>query len=164
MFFQFDIENNKHNVKSLIFILLFRLSKYFTRNLLLKIVGFPIRLIYIFVSEFIYHFELKDTTEVGEGLKIYHLARSTVIGPNVIIGKNVSIRQNTTIGAKKFSTGGSEPIIGDNVEIGPNVVIIGPIRIGHNSEIGAGSVVVKDIPDYAVVVGNPAKIIKYLNV
>ena len=53
------------------------------------------------------------------------------------------------------------PRIGDNVSVGANAVIIGPIRIGNNVTVGAGAVVVKDVPDNAVVVGNPARLIKY---
>lgn len=53
------------------------------------------------------------------------------------------------------------PTIGDNVSLGANVVIIGGVHIGNNVTIGAGSVVVKDVPDNAVVVGNPGRVIKY---
>ena len=79
------------------------------------------------------------------------------------IGKNFSFRQNTTIGNKGEGLTFDTPEIGDNVVVGANVVIIGNIRIGNNVVIGAGSVVVKDIPDNAVVVGNPARIIKINN-
>jgi len=71
------------------------------------------------------------------------------------------LRQSTTIGTKKGCDGSinqSAPIIGDNVDIGSNVVIVGPVKIGNNVSIGAGSVV-KDVPANATVVGNPARII-----
>lgn len=55
------------------------------------------------------------------------------------------------------------PIIGDNVSLGATVTIIGNVKIGNNVTIGAGSVVVKDVPDNCVVAGNPAKIIRYIN-
>jgi putative colanic acid biosynthesis acetyltransferase WcaB len=55
---------------------------------------------------------------------------------------------------------GACPIIGDRVDIGANSVILGPIRIGSDAVIGAGSVVVKDVPAGATVVGNPARVIR----
>lgn len=77
------------------------------------------------------------------------------------IGRNFTCRQNTTIGNKSDDKPSERPTIGDNVTLGANVVIIGNVRIGNNVTIGAGSVVVKDVPDNAIVVGNPARIIKY---
>lgn len=56
---------------------------------------------------------------------------------------------------------GKIPIIGNNVIIGANCVIIGDVSIGDGAIIGAGSVVTKSVPQNAIVVGNPAKIIKY---
>lgn len=55
------------------------------------------------------------------------------------------------------------PVIEDHVVIGAKAVILGDIRIGHYAVIGAATVVIKDVPPYAVVVGNPAKIIRHLN-
>ena len=72
------------------------------------------------------------------------------------------LRQNTTIGSKSFTDDTLAPIIEDRVEIAPNVCIIGEITIGHDSRIGAGAVVVKDVPPYSIVVGNPAHIIKQI--
>ena len=77
------------------------------------------------------------------------------------IGRNFTCRQNTTIGNKSDDKPSERPTIGDNVTLGANVVIIGNVRIGNNVTIGAGSVVVRDVPDNAIVVGNPARIIKY---
>lgn len=77
------------------------------------------------------------------------------------IGCNFTCRQNTTLGNKSDDKPNERPTIGNNVTLGANVVIIGNVRIGNNVTIGAGSVVVKDVPDNAVVVGNPARIIKY---
>ena len=53
-------------------------------------------------------------------------------------------------------------MIGDNVSLGANVIIIGPVHVGNNVTIGAGSVVVKDIPGNCVAVGNPCKPIKFI--
>lgn len=67
------------------------------------------------------------------------------------------IFQNVTIGCKDYKT----PVIGNNVRIYLNSVIFGDINIGDNAVIGAGAVVINDVPANAVVVGNPARIIKY---
>lgn len=63
----------------------------------------------------------------------------------------------TTIGKQNDD----RPTIGDDVSVGANVLIIGKVKIGNNVTIGAGAVVVKDIPDNAIVVGNPGHVIKY---
>lgn len=64
-----------------------------------------------------------------------------------------------TLGKKN----GKRPIIGDNVSIGCHACIIGGIHIGNNVTVGTGAVVVKDVPDNAIVAGNPANIIKFKN-
>lgn len=108
------------------------------------------------------------------GAKYFHIPYSTIIGGGLCcvhpwcttlnaekIGRNFNVKQNTTIGISHFQ--GRSPRIGDDVDVGCNAVIIGDIVIGNNVTIGAGSVVVKSVPDNAVAVGNPAKVIKYKN-
>lgn len=74
------------------------------------------------------------------------------------IGDNVWINQQMTIGHK----GESAPVIGNNVRISCGAKILGGVRIGDNVVVGAGAVVVKDVPSNCVVAGVPAKIIKQL--
>lgn len=85
-----------------------------------------------------------------------------VIHPNAVIGKNCAIYQNVTIG----SDGNPEnvPTIGDNVILYANAIVFGKIKVGNNVKIGAGSVVTHDVPENAIVAGNPAKIIRYRNI
>lgn len=73
-----------------------------------------------------------------------------VIGSGSKIGKNVTIYQNTTLGKRK----GGYPKIEDNVTIYPNCLILGPIKIGENSIIGAGTIVTKNIPKNSIVRNN----------
>lgn len=94
---------------------------------------------------------------IGGGLYIGH-GWGTVINAKKM-GRNCRVNQNVTIGSRNLQT----PIIGDNVNITAHAVVLGGITIGNNSQIGAGSVVVKDIPENAVVVPAKSNIIKINN-
>lgn len=98
----------------------------------------------------------------GPGLIIYHNMGSIVRAKS--IGKNCTISQGVTIGEGggwNSTNNDNIPIIGDNVLISTNSIVIGNISIGDNSIIGAGSVITKNVPNNAVVIGNPQKILKY---
>lgn len=151
-----DIKECRGNTKGLIFILLFRMSSFCARTIFRRIIGFPIRLFYKVVFEFIYGIEIRDVTMLGEGFNIYH-GYGTVKSK---IGNYVTIRHNTTIGDSGFNSKGC-PIIGNHVQIGVGSILLGPIKIGDNVLIAAGSVVIKDVPSNCLVGGNPAKVLKY---
>ena len=104
------------------------------------------------------YFKIRSDMHVGAGISFAH-PYSTVLNAERI-GENFRCLHCTTLGAGSHGL----PIIGDNVFLGANVVVIGNVKIGNNVAVGAGSVVVKDIPDNSVVVGNPARIIKYKKV
>ena len=107
------------------------------------------------------YFVLSKTMKIGPGAYFAHPFASEFNAKS--IGKNFSCRHLTTLGNKADGDNENRPIIGDNVTLGVNVTIIGGVNIGNNVTIGAGSVVVKDIPDNCVAVGNPCKPIKFLN-
>ena len=92
-----------------------------------------------------------------------HGQNGIFISGDAVIGKNAVIFHQVTIGSNRIidSKGFGAPFIGDNCYISTGVTILGPIKIGNNVTIGAGSVVVNDIPDNTVVVGVPGRIVKY---
>lgn len=158
-----DLKANKGNFKGQLVTFLFRLMQVVCSNKLVKIVCIPYVIFYKILVEWFLNIELPYHSVVGKGFSIYH-GHATVINQNTIIGKNCILRQSVTIGNKLLSDGSDSrsPEIGDGVEIGANTCIIGPITIGNNVTIGAGSVVVKSIQSNCVVAGNPAKVIRVL--
>lgn len=80
-----------------------------------------------------------------------------MVNENTVIGENCTFYHNVTIGSRQFGMVAGAPTIGDDVIIYPNACIIGKITIGPRAIIGAGSVVVRDVPPNTVVAGNPAK-------
>ncbi len=160
-----DYKRNRGHVKIIFILAFFRMVNLFARSKgsLLWWIGVPLMVLYRFIVEYILCVELRASTKVGPGLKIEH-GYSLVINDRTVLGENVHLRHCITFGCVLMPDGtqGPSPVVGNNVEFGANSVIIGGIKIGDNAKIGAGSVVVKDVPPNAVVVGNPARVIKYV--
>ena len=97
--------------------------------------------------------------QIGEGVFIDH-GHGVVIGETTIIGNNVTLYQGVTLGGTGNETGKRHPTIEDNVMISSGAKVLGSITIGKNSKIGAGSVVVSDVPPNSTVVGVPGKVVK----
>ena len=79
---------------------------------------------------------------------------------STIIGDDVTIYQGVTLGGTGKDTGKRHPTILNGVTIGAGAKVLGPITIGNNSKVGAGAIVLKDVPDNCTVVGNPGRIVK----
>ena len=103
--------------------------------------------------------EIHPGAQIGKGLFIDH-GHGVVIGETTIIGDNVTIYQGVTLGGTGNETGKRHPTIEDNVLISAGAKVLGSITIGKNSKIGAGSVVVSDVPPNSTVVGVPGRVIK----
>lgn len=106
--------------------------------------------------------EIHPGAKIGKGLFIDH-GHGVVIGETTVIGDNVTIYQGVTLGGTGKETGKRHPNIGSGVVVGAGAKVLGPITVGDNSKIGAGSIVLKDVPPNATVVGNPGRIVQKKN-
>jgi putative colanic acid biosynthesis acetyltransferase WcaB len=157
--------NQSTSLKCRLILLLFRTTHYLSQSSIpFSFLSLPSRFFYQIIVEYILGVEIPYNTQIGTNLQLHH-AHSLVINSQTIIGDNCILRHCTTIGNKTTADGVSSgcPQIGNSVEIGSNVVILGEIKIGDYSVIGAGSVVVKDVLPETIVAGNPAKIISQKN-
>lgn len=146
-------------VKDVIFYLLFKRNHCFNYSFWFRLASrknilFPLAVLMHKHLTTKYGIQIPRTTKIGYGFYIGH-GIGIIINGKTVIGNNVNISQFLSIGSNK----GTPAVIGDNVYIGPNVCIVEDVRIGNNTTIGAGAVVVKDVPDNTTVVGCPAKII-----
>lgn len=156
-----DWTANKSNIKGKVILVLYRIAHITTSNVIIFIILLPYLVFYRLLVEWFLNCEIPYKTKIGKSLSLFH-GHALVINDSAVIGNNCTIRHSTTIGNKKLSDGSysKSPTIGNNVDIGSNVCVIGPITIGDNVIIGAGSVVVHSVPPNSVIAGNPARIIK----
>ena len=103
--------------------------------------------------------EIHPGATIGEGVFIDH-GSGVVIGETAEIGNNVTIYQGVTLGGTGKDTGKRHPTIEDDVMISAGAKVLGPFTVGKGSKIGAGSVVLKEVPPYSTVVGVPGRIVK----
>lgn len=153
-----DWSANGGNPKGRLVMMYFRLMHLLRQNPITFILFLPLFLLYRLLVEWLLCIELPWNTRIGPGLRIDH-GQALVVNDGTVFGANCTLRNSTTIGNKRSKEGGytRAPIFGDRVDVGANAVIIGPITIGDDVAIGAGSVVVKDVPTGHVAVGNPAR-------
>lgn len=97
-------------------------------------------------------------TAIGNGTVFPHGASGVILHEECVIGENCKIQANVVIGGRNEKPGA--PKIGDNVLIGAGAVILGDIKIGNNVSVGANAVVINDLPNDAVAVGVPARVVK----
>ena len=115
-----------------------------------------------FLKRYRYKFgiAIECTAEIGPGLQISNFGNIIVNG-KARIGKNCTISQGVTVGQANRGRNKGYPVIGDNVYLGPGAKIVGAVTIGNNAAIGANCVVTRDVPENAVVVGVPGRVISY---
>ena len=110
------------------------------------------------VSKFFTGIEIHPGAKIGRRFFIDH-GTGVVIGETCEIGDNVILYQGVTLGGTGKEKGKRHPTLKDNVLVASGAKVLGSITIGENSKVGAGSVVLKDVPPNATVVGIPGKIV-----
>jgi len=141
----------------------YRLSRWVHFRVHVPILRQALKIFFLLLQKHIEHTtgsEISNRTKIGRGLFIPHV-NGIVIHMDARIGDYCSLGQQVTIGIAGRGDNRGVPIIGDRVFIGPGAKLFGPIRIGNNVAIGANAVVTKDVPDNAVVVGVPGKVISF---
>ena len=103
--------------------------------------------------------EIHPGAIIGKGVFIDHGA-GVVIGETAEVGNNVTLYQGVTLGGTGKDAGKRHPTIEDNVVIAAGAKVLGPFTVGKGSKIGAGSVVLKPVPENCTVVGVPGRIVK----
>ena len=103
--------------------------------------------------------EIHPGAQIGDGLFIDH-GLGVIIGETTIIGNNVTLYQGVTLGGTGKEHGKRHPTIQDNVMISAGAKVLGSFTVGENSKIGAGSVVLEEVPPNCTVVGVPGRIVK----
>lgn len=103
--------------------------------------------------------EIHPGAQIGKGFFIDH-GNGVIIGETAQIGDNVMLYQGVTLGGTGKEHGKRHPTIGDNVMISAGAKVLGSFKVGANSKIGAGSVVLKEVPPNSTVVGVPGRVVK----
>lgn len=107
--------------------------------------------------------EIHPGATIGKGLFIDH-GSGVIIGETTVIGDNVTLYQGVTLGGTGKETGKRHPTLEDNVMVSAGAKILGSFTIGENSKIGAGSVVLEEVPPNSTVVGVPGRVVKRENI
>ena len=110
------------------------------------------------VARFLTGIEIHPGATIGKGFFIDH-GMGTVIGETTEIGRNVTVYQGVTLGGTGKEKGKRHPTIGDNVVVATGAKILGSFTVGNNSKIGAGSVVLSEVPPHSTVVGIPGRVV-----
>lgn len=114
------------------------------------------------ISQLTRHFtgiEIHPGAVIGEGFFIDH-GMGVVIGETTEIGNNVTLYQGVTLGGTGKDKGKRHPTIGNNVMVASGAKVLGPFKVGDNSKIGAGAVVLEEVPPNCTVVGVPGRIVR----
>ena len=103
--------------------------------------------------------EIHPGATLGYGIFIDH-GHGVVIGETAVVGDNTTLYQGVTLGGTGKDAGKRHPTLEENVVVGTGAKVLGPFTVGKNARIGAGAVVLKEVPPDSTVVGNPGRVVR----
>ncbi|NOY13021.1 MAG: serine O-acetyltransferase [Deltaproteobacteria bacterium] len=156
----FDRDPAVRNVFEILFcypgfhaMLFYRLSHWFWTHRLYFLGRFTSH-----IGRFLTGIEIHPGARIGRGFFIDH-GMGVVIGETAEIGENCTLYHGVTLGGTSWAKEKRHPTLGDNVVVGSGAKILGPFKVGDNSKVGSNSVVVKEVPPSATVVGIPGRVV-----
>ncbi len=151
-----DFRANPGNTKARLVLLAFRLASRARqpRDAPPRVWALPIGAFYRFFVEWLLGIEIPWRTRIGDGVVLYH-GVGLVINDEAVIGDDVTLRHGVTVGVSH--DGGGAPVIESGVVFGAGSMVLGDVRIGFGTIIGAGAVAVTSCPPHSTLVGVPAR-------
>jgi serine O-acetyltransferase len=141
----------------------YRISRYLIAKVRLPVLGSLVRAVVVVTRklvEVLTGISVYPECHIGGGVYFGHFG-PTIIHPDAALGENCNLSQCVTVGGVQSGQFKGAPSIGSRVYVAPNAIIIGKVSVGDDVVIGAGAVVVRSVPDRAVVVGNPARVVSH---
>lgn len=135
-----------------------RLCERLSRGSMLLRPAFVLSRLVLRRHQYRYGIDIPYNTRIGPGLYIGH-GFGVVINHEAVIGSNCNLSHGVTIGQANRGKRAGTALIGNGVYFGPGVVVVGKVTIGDDVAVGANAVVLEDVPNSAVVVGNPGRVV-----
>ncbi|MBO9531445.1 MAG: hypothetical protein J7513_00520 [Solirubrobacteraceae bacterium] len=156
-----DIAANPGDRRSQYVMVMFRVcTALLERGGLARTLSKPLRTIYHATTCWILGIELPLAVKAGPGLRLLH-GTGIVVHGDTTLGAWCTLKHGCTLGVKTGEGEGHRPpVLGDRVNLGPGAQILGPVHVGDGALIGAGAIVLKDVPPGGVAVGNPARVVR----
>jgi len=156
--FKTDLKANRKNPQTILALFTYRFGNWVYYRINSKWIKKPLWILYklmdLLFVRILSNGELHAQAKIGDALHLPHGLNGIIISHKAVIGNHVTIFHQVTIGGRNSM---GEPVIGDRAFIGVGSKILGPVWVGNDVNIGAMSVVVKDVPDNASAVGIPAR-------
>jgi putative colanic acid biosynthesis acetyltransferase WcaB len=153
-----DWAANAGNGKSRLILLSYRLAR--RAHVRKSVLARPLNMAHKLFTSGVLSVEIPIETQIGAGCRIFH-PFAIVINSQAQIGERCILRNSVTVGnVVRNGEATASPIIGNDVELGAGCLVLGPIHVGNGAVVGAGAVVVHDVPPDAVVIGQAAQVLR----